>query len=528
MCGIWAFINQEAQENDYYYYFMKLKHRGPDASVYTKINNVSIGFHRLAILETNFNGHQPYMLDNTILITNGEIYNYKELIEEYDLNITNHCDCLVILHLYKKLSEEEFINVLKYKIKAEYAFVIFDFEDNKLKKIVASRDHVGVRPLYYGKDKHNSIIFSSELKGIPKEFTGEIKEFPCGYLYINDFSTIKEIDYKYIYNTPEDLTLTEDEYYKNIRDSLTNAVKRRLIVDDNIEIGYYLSGGLDSSVICAIASKLQPNKKIRTFSIGFEGSTDLPYAKKVADYINSEHTEILMKEEEALAIINEVIYATCTYDITTIRASVGQFLISKYIKENTNIKVIINGDGSDEVLGGYIFNFNAPSASEFHNCSMDFVKDIHLYDSRRLDRCLAYFSLEARVPFLDLDFIQAVWNVPANMRMPVYNKIEKYFLRKAFEGYLPEDCLFRKKEAFSDGISSKNKSWYKTIELYINCERRDDCPTIEASHYKNKFIEYFGESRTTILPKYWQPCFIEYKSNNYIDPSARVLHDYHK
>ena len=140
----------------------------------------------------------------------------------------------------------------------------FDFDDNKLQKIVASRDHVGVRPLYYGKDENNSIIFSSELKGIPKEFTGEIKEFPCGCLYINDFSTIKEIDYKYIYNTPEDLTLTEDEYYKNIRDSLINAVKRRLIVDDNIEIGYYLSGGLDSSVICAIASKLQPNKKINS------------------------------------------------------------------------------------------------------------------------------------------------------------------------------------------------------------------------------------------------------------------------
>ena len=530
MCGIWAFINNDdSQIIDYYNNFMKIKHRGPDASVYTQINNVSIGFHRLAILETNFNGHQPYMLDNTILITNGEIYNYKELIEEYNLDIKNHCDCLVILHLYKKLSEEEFINVLKTKIKAEYAFIIFDFENNKLKKIVASRDHVGVRPLYYGIDKNESIIFSSELKGIPKEFTGEVKEFPCGILYVNDFITnkIKQIDYKYIYNTPEDLSLSENEHYDNLRNSLINAVKRRLIVDDNIEIGYYLSGGLDSSIVCSIASKLQPNKRIRTFSIGFEGSTDLPYAKKVAEYINSDHTEILMKEEEALAVINEVIYATCTYDITTIRASVGQFLISKYIKENTNIKVIINGDGSDEVLGGYIFNFNAPNANEFHNCCMDFVKNIHLYDSRRLDRCLAYFSLEARVPLLDLDFIESAWNIPANIRMPVYNKIEKYCLRKAFEGFLPDDCLYRKKEAFSDGISSKNKSWYKTIEKYIDSDRRDDCPTVESSYYKNKFISYFGESRTSVLPKYWQPCFLKYNSNEYIDPSARVLPDYH-
>jgi len=527
MCGIWGFIYNEnlfLDHNYYYDYFMKLSHRGPDSSVFTKIDNVFIGFHRLAILETNFNGLQPYMIDNTVLITNGEIYNYKELIEEYNLDIKNDCDCLVLLHLYKKLSEDEFINVLKTKIKAEYAFIIFDFENNKLKKVIASRDHVGVRPLYYGTDKSNNIIFSSEVKAIPKDFYGIINEFPCGVLYINDVISkeIREIDYNTIYDVIS--SPTTDENFNELRESLILAVERRLIVDNNVEIGYYLSGGLDSSVICAIASKLQPNKKIRTFSIGFEGSTDLPFAKKVADYINSEHTEILITEEDALKAIDEVIYATCTYDITTIRASVGQFLISKYIHKNTNIKVIINGDGSDEVLGGYIFNYNAPNPEEFHECSKEFVKNIHLYDSRRLDRCLAYFSLEARVPFLDIDFIKSAWNIPAFMRMPSYKNMEKYCLRKAFEGYLPDDCLFRKKEAFSDGISSKDKSWYKTIETYINCEIRDDCPTKEASYYKNKFIEYFGKSRTNIIPKYWQPGFM--KDEKYIDPSARVLDVY--
>lgn len=525
MCGIWTFIKKKNNLLDYYQNFLKIKHRGPDSSIFTNINNVFIGFHRLSILETSFIGNQPFYLNNSILICNGEIYNYKELINKYKLDINSNADCLVILHLYKKLPEYEFYNVLKNDIKAEYSFIIFDFDDNhNLIKIVASRDHVGVRPLYYSTFEEE-LIFSSELKGIPELFLENVKEFPCGHLYINDLKNkeIRCIDYTSIYDT-EEIKDDINNQIINIKNTLIDAVKRRLIVDDNIEIGYYLSGGLDSSILCSIASKLQPNKRIKTFSIGLEGSTDLPYAKKVADYINSDHTEIVITENDILNVIDKVIYTTCTYDITTIRASCGQYLISKYINENTNIKVIINGDGSDEVLGGYLFNYYAPNSLEFHESCKEMVNKIHLFDGRRLDRCLSYFGLEARVPFLDIDFIKAVWEIPAIYRMPSYKNIEKYLLRKAFEDFLEKDCLYRKKEAFSDGITSKTKSISSILEERLkDFPIYDNCPTKESSYYKFLFKKYFNDKCFHILPHYWQPKFT---NKVFIDPSARVLSVY--
>jgi len=302
------------------------------------------------------------------------------------------------------------------------------------------------------------------------------------------------------------------------------------MADNPDEIGFYLSGGLDSSLLCSIAAKLVYPKQIRTFSIGFTGSTDLPYAKKVALSINSIHKEIIITEEQALNVIDDVIYATCTYDITTIRASCGQYLLSKYIKEFTNIKIIINGDGSDEVLGGYIFNYYAPSPEEFHKSCLKYTSEIHMYDGRRLDRCLAYFGLEARVPFLDINFVKSIWEIPAAMRMPTYNNCEKFILRQIFndDTYLPQDCLFRKKEAFSDGISSKEKSWFTIIANYMDNKINDYddiiCPSKEAYYYKSKFIEYFGKDRLNIIPHYWQPDFMS--DNVYIDPSARQLKIY--
>ena len=301
---------------------------------------------------------------------------------------------------------------------------------------------------------------------------------------------------------------------------------------DNVdEIGFYLSGGLDSSILCSIASKILFPKRIRTFSIGFKGSTDLPYASKVASFINSIHKEIIINEDEALKIIDDVIYSTCTYDITTIRASCGQYLLSKYIKDFTNIKIIINGDGSDEVLGGYLFNYYAPNSTEFNKSCKKYTKEIHLYDGRRLDRTLAYFGLEARVPFLDINFVKTIWELPPEIRMPSYSNCEKFLLRQVFndDTYLPQDCLFRKKEAFSDGISSKENSWFNIITTKINNIISDDInlngsPSKEAFYYKKKFIEFFGEKRLNIIPHYWQPDFIS--NNVYIDPSARVLNVY--
>jgi asparagine synthase (glutamine-hydrolysing) len=525
MCGIWAHIS--SINKDYYEYFKKISHRGPDASNYMKLPELAIGFHRLAIVEKSFKGMQPFLDKNLIFVCNGEIYNYLDLNSKYKIeNCNNDCQC--ILELYKKLTFNDFIDVITKEIIGEFAFIIFQFDEkNKLSKFISSRDIFGVRPLYYAKN-NKDFIFSSELKGIPPCFTG-VKEFPCGNIYYYDY--INEIEEYYDITNGIYDTKTNPMYdLSHIKDTLIEAVKIRLMADNPDDIGFYLSGGLDSSLICSIASKLLYPTKIKTFSIGFKDSTDLPYAKKVANFINSQHKEVIITENDALSVIDEVIYATGTYDITTIRASCGQFLLSKYIKEFTNIKVIINGDGSDEVLGGYIFNFYAPDAESFHKSCLNYTKEIHMYDGRRLDRCLAYFGLEARVPFLDINFVKTVWSIPPKMRMPTYSNCEKFLLRQVFNDnvHLPIDCLYRKKEAFSDGISSKDKSWYSIINNKMNIENAikdlKGCPSNEAYYYKNKFIEFFGEDRISILPHYWQPNFK--KTDEYIDPSARVLKAY--
>ena len=532
MCGIWTYISKN--KKDYYDYFKKIANRGPDASIYMNFLEATIGFHRLSIIDKSLAGMQPFFDDNLILICNGEIYNYKELNYKHICNTSN--DCLCLLKLYKKLPFNEFISVMSKNVIGEFAFVILEFNSNGITKIISGRDCFGVRPLYYSNENingTNELIFSSELKGVPHDFKN-VKEFPCGSIIVFDYSNeITETIYDItndIYNIKPD---PKYDLYK-IKETLTEAVKVRLMADNPDEIGFYLSGGLDSSILCSIASKLVYPKQIRTFSIGFKGSTDLPYAKKVATYINSIHKEIIITEKEALDVIDEVIYATCSYDITTIRASCCQYLLSKYIKEFTNIKIIINGDGSDEVLGGYIFNYYAPSPELFHNSCLKYTKEIHMYDGRRLDRCLGFWGLEARVPFLDINFVKTIWSIPAPMRMPVYNNCEKFLLRQVFndEKHLPEDCLFRKKEAFSDGISSKEKSWFSIItdkmNEIVNDERMKDDnnvnPSKEAYYYKNMFIEYFGKDRLSIIPHYWQPDFLE--PNIYIDPSARVLKIY--
>jgi asparagine synthase (glutamine-hydrolysing) len=542
MCGIWTYISKN--KKNYYDYFTKISHRGPDASSYMTLKDVNIGFHRLSIINKKFNGMQPFFDNNMVFLCNGEIYNYKILMEKYNIvNCVN--DCMCIFELYKKLDFNNFLNVMNKEVIGEFAFIILIFtdnnndnnnnngndNDNELSKIIVSRDIFGVRPLYFSKNEKNEYIFSSELKGIPKDFK-DVKEFPCGSIvsidYINNIEKCYDITNE-IYQTKEN---SNYDLIK-IKETLIEAVKIRLMADNPDDIGFYLSGGLDSSILCSIASKLIYPKKIKTFSIGFTGSTDLPYAKKVAKFINSEHKEIIITEEEALEAIDDVIYATCTYDITTIRASCGQYLLSKYIKEHTNIRIIINGDGSDEVLGGYIFNYYAPDKNKFHSSCLKYSQEIHMYDGRRLDRCLAYFGLEARVPFLDVNYVKTIWSIPSNMRMPSYNNCEKFLLRQVFndETYLPQDCLFRKKEAFSDGISSKDKSWFSIINSKMNSisdidynNNNDGCPSKEAYYYKNKFIEYFGKDRLNIIPHYWQPDFIN--NNVYVDPSARVLNVY--
>ena len=553
MCGIWAFINliknKNYNYNNLFIDFMKIKHRGPDLSNLSIINkDVMVGFHRLAIIDPSFNSNQPYILEDglrtIVFLCNGEIYNYKSLIINHELDINTNSDCLVIPKLYLKYTEPEsssidmfsklFINNQNNSIKGEFAFILLEFDNlYNLKHIISCRDEIGIRPLYYNKP-NNTIMFSSEIKGMTT-ISDSVEEFPPGEIlniHIDNLMGINHI-YKYnfrtVYNTiPSDLYNTESYYLDLIRNAVINSVKLRLLSDK--PIAFLLSGGVDSSLVAAISSKLL-KVPIKTFCCGMNRGTDLMYAKLVASHIGSSHTEVIFSKELGLETISDVIYTTETWDTTTIRASVGQYLVCKHIGLNTDCKVVLVGEGPDEVCSSYLFNYYAPSDVELDNAAKDYVREIHKFDGRRADRCISRWGLEGRVPFLDPSFIEAYWSLPAQWRHPQYKGIEKWWLRKAFDGLdiLPHDVLWRKKEAFSDGVSDKQESWYEIIQNHILTQSftfdPTFAPTLEAAYYKQIFINHFGENRINILDNYWQPRWIN-GGESYVDPSARKLNIY--
>ena len=556
MCGIWTFINLlklNINNNQLYNDFMNLKHRGPDLSNFQIIKNVAIGFHRLAIMDPTFNANQPYIIEDNdttiIFICNGEIYNFKELIIKYNLIINNNSDCMTIPKLYIKyksnikLFSELFIN----EIKGEFAFILLEFDKfQNLENIVIGRDQIGIRPLFWSTlSNQKALLFSSEIKGMGN-YKETISEFEPGTilkLNINIFQKINLIsnyNFKNIYNINASLEgLCSEEYYlNNVRNAVINSIKRRLIADK--PIAFLLSGGVDSSLVASISSKIL-NQSINTFCCGMKGGTDLDYARQVANHINSNHTEVYFTPEEGIQAIKDVIWTTETWDTTTIRASVGQYLVCKHIGTKTDSKVVMVGEGPDEVCSSYLFNFLAPSGEELHETAKEFVEKIHLFDGRRADRCISRWGLEGRIALLDPEFINAYWEIPSDMRHPKYKGIEKWWLRKAFENtgllllpdnskLLPDNVLWRKKEAFSDGVSSKTKSWFEILQDYIKTQVSDEEfkqsnePSIEAYYYKKIFIDFFGIDRISILPHYWQPKWTNQKG--YIDPSARTLNIY--
>ena len=554
MCGIWTYINLLKTKISYgklYEDFMKLQSRGPDYTSFQIIKNrIAVGFHRLVIMDPNFHANQPYIIEDNertiMFICNGEIYNYEELNEKYNLKILNNSDCMIIPKLYIQFTKDndiaKFSELFIKEIKGEYAFILFEFDKfQNLKQLIVGRDQIGIRPLYYHSPTKNSkeLIFSSEIKGTTF-FSDSISEFPPGQIsqfIFDDIGSVYErynYDFQTVYFTtqPQNMeynSINEDYYLKKIKDAVINSVKRRLISDK--PLSFLLSGGVDSSLIAAIAASLL-KQPINTYCCGMNKGTDLIYAKKVADYIGSNHTEVYFSPDEALDAINDVIYTTETWDTTTIRASVGQYLVCKYIGTNTDAKVVMVGEGPDEVCSSYLFNYYAPSSEELHNTAIEYVKNIHMYDGRRADRCISHWGLEGRFALLDPEFIEAYWSLPAEWRHPKYKGIEKWWLRKAFENsnILPEEVLWRKKEAFSDGISDKENSWFEIIQDYVEKNTDsyvldDNNPTIEAFYYKQKFIKFYGDKLINILPNYWQPKWIN-NNNTYIDPSARKLDIY--
>lgn len=536
MCGIFALFNKYRQitQNERLY-GNKIQHRGPDNTRYVefKDGHIVLGFHRLAINDLSSLGDQPLELDERYyLICNGEIYNHRELAQKYNIITKSASDCEIILHLYKKIGASQTLKELS----GYFAFVLFDNHENKM---IIARDPIGVRALYYAISSDESeLSVCSELKGIPVEQYSRANQFPPGKWLEYDFnasvsSSSIHTYYNYEYPSIPSSLVSIDSQLMKMRSLFESAVNKRFMTDR--PFGVFLSGGLDSSLVAALVAKKNAPNKIHSFSIGMTGSTDLAKARIVANHIGSIHHEVIVSAQEMLDAQPEVIRALETYDTTTIRAGTPMYLLSKYIKENTNIVVVFSGEGSDEASGSYLYFHNAPSPTEFQYECVRLLRDLSYFDCLRCDKAVAAHGLEVRVPFLDTEFLYEYMRVPVEWKQP-RNGMEKWFIRQAFEGtgLLPHEILWRKKEAFSDGVSSTEKSWFQIIQTHVDSiipdseflSKRDEMipnpPVLKESYYYRKlFDEYFPGCAHTI-PYYWLPKW----SGNTSDPSARVLSVY--
>jgi asparagine synthase (glutamine-hydrolysing) len=515
MCGIFALIGNI--EYDYIFpYFMKGNKRGPEYSSLTKIeDNILMGFHRLAINGLNETSNQPIYQDNLILICNGEIFNYKDLIKEYNLNVKTESDCEVILHLYVMFGKD-CLN----KLDGEFSFIIYNQES---KELFIARDPFGVRPLYYLNDGIY-LCFSSDISPMTFTYLNSVKHFPPGHYCELDPTMRSFIPKKYYYTKHVD-TNHAKVYYE-----LCNAVKKRVITTER-PIACLLSGGLDSSLIAALANRYSMEYNgipIETYSIGLQDSEDLKYSSKVADHIQSKHTQIICTNNDFLDSIPKVIEDIETYDTTTVRASVGNWNVGKYIKEHSEAKVILNGDGADEVMGGYLYFHACPDEIEFDEECRRLLKDIHKFDVLRSDKSISSHGLEPRTPYLDPAFVSAYLSLSPTERFhPGWKKPEKYVIREIIQKFdpnlLPEEVLFRKKEAFSDGVSGINKSWYEIIQDSLDSQNVGDRlyilnnpETKEQQYYRDIFENLYSNCST--IPYFWMPKYVKAK-----DASARTL-----
>ncbi|MCR5122456.1 MAG: asparagine synthase B [Ruminococcus sp.] len=521
MCSIMGWCGGHVDRHLFDMGFEATVSRGPDCSEVIDIGKGLLGFHRLAIMGLHPEGMQPFELNGSYAVCNGELYGFEktraELIKK-GYTFKSGSDCEIILPLYKEYGTDMFA-----ELDAEFACIIFDGEKNEF---IAARDPIGIRPLYYGYSASGDIVFASE----PKNLTcicDKIMPFPPGHYYkdgkfvcYNDITRVDKV-------CSDDL----ETVCGNIREKLIRGVEKRLVAD--AKVGFLLSGGLDSSLVCAIAAKCS-DKPIRTFAIGMStDAIDLKYAKEVADYIGSEHTEVIMTEQDVLDALETVIHLLGTYDITTIRASMGMYLVCKAIHEQTDIRVLLTGEISDELFG-YKYTDFAPSAEAFQKESQKRVRELHMYDVLRADRCISVNSLEARVPFGDLDFVKYVMAVDPAKKLNTYNK-GKYLLRHAFEGdWLPYDILMREKAAFSDAVGHSMVDDLKAYaEKYYTDEEfeskkalySDPAPfTKESLLYREIFEKYYPKQNGMIVD-YWMPNK-EWEGCNVNDPSARVLSNY--
>lgn len=521
MCSIMGYCGSGADMEEFRRGFDRTISRGPDASRIIDTGNGLLGFHRLSIMGLTPSGMQPFSLNGNYVVCNGEIYGFEKLKERFSSKYTfqSDSDCEVLLPMYEEYGTDMFG-----MLDAEFVCIIYD---GRTREYIAARDPIGIRPLYYGYDAKGVILFASEAKNLVG-LCDTIRPFPPGHYYKDGaficYSDIAKAEYV----CRDDL----ETVCRNIHDKLVFGIEKRLVAD--AKVGFLLSGGLDSSLVCAVAAR-KSAVPIRTFAIGMStDAIDLKYAKQTAEYIGSEHTEVIITREDVLSSLETVIELLGTFDITTIRASIGMYLVCRAIHEQTDIRVLLTGEISDELFG-YKYTDFAPSAQAFQEEAEKRIRELHMYDVLRADRCISVNSLEARVPFGDLDFVRYVMAVDPEKKQNVYGK-GKYLLRHAFEqgGYLPEEILWREKAAFSDAVGHSMVDDLKeyaeslyTAEEYEEKRRayvHAQPFTKESLLYREIFEKYYpGQSQMVAdfwMPnRSWEGCDVD-------DPSARVLANY--
>ena len=546
MCSILGFCGKDTEGKIIKDALEKTHSRGPDDYRVMETGNGFLAFNRLAIMGLTENGMQPFAYggkktlkyskqmyadskittkpegSEILLVCNGEIYGFRKSKEELlakGYEFISDSDCEILPVLYKEYGTDMFA-----KLDAEYALILYDAEKDSY---IAARDPIGIRPLYYGKTAAGTFVFASE----PKNLTGlckRIMPFPPGHYFkdgqfiqYRDMSSVKTV----IHEDMETVT-------KEIHDRLIEGVKKRL--DSDAPVGFLLSGGLDSSLVCGIAASLS-DKPLQTWAIGMDiDAIDLKYAREVADYIHSDHHEVIISQKDVVDAVDEVIKTLGTYDITTTRASIGMYLVCKAIHEQSDTRVLLTGEISDEIFG-YKYTDFAPDAQAFQTEAEKRIRELHMYDVLRADRCISVNSLEARVPFGDLDFVEYCMAIDPEMKMNRYGK-GKYLLRKAFEkdALIPESILWREKAAFSDAVGHSLKDdladlaerTYSDADYELGIKKYEYAKpfTKESLLYRDIFEKYYpGQAEMVVdfwMPnKNWEGC-------NVTDPSARVLSNY--
>ena len=525
----------------------KVRHRGPDWSGIYSSKNAVMAHERLAIVDPT-SGKQPILSDDNTkaIAVNGEIYNHLELRDNFakDYNFRTDSDCEIILALYKK-NKYDFLNQLN----GIFAFALYDSDNDTY---FIARDHMGIIPLYIGWDEKGTLYVASELKSL-EGVCSKIELFPPGhYLESNKQDYVKWYNPEWVkFNNVSDATTSISE----LHDSLSSAVKRQLMSD--VPYGVLLSGGLDSSITSALAKRFSSKRiesgdtqdawwpQLHSFSVGLEGSPDLKAAKVVSDHIGTIHHEIIFTIQEGIDALRDVIYHLETYDITTVRASTPMYLMARAIK-SLGIKMVLSGEGADELFGGYLYFHKAPSAEEFHNETVRKLNKLHQYDCLRANKALAAWGIEGRVPFLDKEFIEVAMNMNPKDKMINKDRIEKWVIRKAFEEYLPDEVLWRQKEQFSDGVGY---SWIDSLKDLVSKEITDEQmesaskkypinppQNKEEYYYRRIFEEHFpSDAAAKSVPSVpsvacsspealkWDESF-----QNQNDPSGRAISNVHK